>query len=106
MRRTLTALVTMVFALGLPRVALACPVCFGASDSPMALGVNMGIYVLLGVTAAVLAGFASFFIYLMRRARAIATEASGTMGISGTNAAGAPRGAEAGSYGSAQEGTA
>lgn len=48
---------------------IACAVCFGQSDAPMALATNMGIFFMLGVVGAVLAGFASFFIYLMRRAR-------------------------------------
>ena len=39
-------------------VAHACPVCFGASDSPMAEGMNAGVLVLLGVTVALLAGIA------------------------------------------------
>ena len=52
-----------------PRAAFACPVCFGQSDSPMALGTNMAILFMLGVTGSVLAGFAGFFIYLMRRAK-------------------------------------
>jgi hypothetical protein len=60
--------------LAVPRVALACPVCFGQSDSPMAQGVNMGIYFLLAVVAGVLAAFASFFIYLARRAKTFAPE--------------------------------
>jgi hypothetical protein len=55
--------------LTVPRVALACPVCFGQSDSPLALGANMGIWVMLGITGAMLSAFASFFIYLMRRAK-------------------------------------
>jgi len=66
-----TTLLTFA-ALTAPRVALACPVCFGQSDSPMAQGVNMGIYVLLGITGGVLAAFATFFIYLIRRARLFA----------------------------------
>ena len=63
--------------LAAPRVALACPVCFGKSDSPMAIATNMGIIVMLIVVAGVLSAFASFFIYLMRRAKiAAAQEAS------------------------------
>jgi len=58
-----------VSVLAVPRVVLACPVCFGQSDSPMAWGTNAGIFFMLGVTGAVLAGFAAFFIYLMRRAK-------------------------------------
>ena len=49
--------------------ALACPVCFGQNDSPLASAANMGILVMLVITVAVLAAFAGFFIYLMRRAR-------------------------------------
>ena len=52
-----------------PRAALACPVCFGASDAPMAVATNMGIFFMLGIVAVMLSGFATFFIYLMRRAR-------------------------------------
>ena len=63
-----------VLVLAVPRVVLACPVCFGQSDSPMAQGVNMGIYFLLAVVAGVLAAFATFFIYLARRAKTFAQE--------------------------------
>ena len=63
-----TTLVTLGL-LAAPRAALACPVCFGQSDSPLAWGVNMGIFVMLGLVAVVLSAFAAFFIYLMRRAR-------------------------------------
>jgi hypothetical protein len=52
-------------------LALACPVCFGASDSPMEQSTNTGIIVMLVVVAAVLVGFASFFIHLIRRANAV-----------------------------------
>jgi hypothetical protein len=65
MRNTLITLLV----LAVPRIALACPVCFGQSDSPLALGANMGIWVMLGITGAMLSAFASFFIYLMRRAK-------------------------------------
>ena len=54
--------------LAAPRVALACPVCFGDSDSPMAVAMNMGIIAMLVVVAGVLGAFATFFIYLIRRA--------------------------------------
>ena len=68
-RALITALV-----LAVPRAALACPVCFGQSDSLLAQGVNMGIYFLLAVVIGVLAAFASFFIYLARRAKTFASE--------------------------------
>ena len=63
--------------LAAPRVSLACPVCFGQNDSPMAWGVNMGIFAMLAVTGGVLAGFATFFVHLMRRARLAADPAMG-----------------------------
>ena len=52
-----------------PQGVWACAVCYGSADSPMQQGMNMGIAVMLGVTALVLTGFASFMIYLARRAR-------------------------------------
>ena len=47
--------------------AMACPVCFGATDSPMAEGVNNGILVLLGVIGAVQVGFVALFVGIRRR---------------------------------------
>jgi hypothetical protein len=52
-----------------PGAVLACPVCFGQNDSPMAWAMNMGIFVMLLIVGGVLVGFASFFVHLMRRAR-------------------------------------
>jgi hypothetical protein len=64
-----------ILMLGAPRAAIACPVCFGQNDSPMAWAVNVGIIAMLVVTGGVLVGFASFFVYLMRRARLAAANA-------------------------------
>ena len=81
-----------------PRAALACPVCFGQNDSPMAWGVYMGIVAMLAVTGGVLFGFASFFLYLVRCTRMAA------------GAAQAPQPAESGRFdlrgSEPQEGTA
>ena len=55
--------------LAVPRVALACPVCFGEATSPLALAMNRGIWMMLGVVACMLGAFGYFFVYLMRRAR-------------------------------------
>jgi len=73
-RRLLFTIVVAVLTLGAPRAALACPVCFGNSDAPMAIATNTGIIFMLGIVGAVLCGFASFFIYLMRRAKRVATQ--------------------------------
>ena len=62
--------------LALPRVALACPVCFGNSDAPMAIATNTGVIFMLGIVVVVLAAFASFFIYLIRRANRVAGQAA------------------------------
>ena len=64
-----TVLAFMAIALATPRVSWACPVCFGDPSSPMAIGASWGILLLLGVTAGVLASFAGFFLYLMKRSR-------------------------------------
>jgi hypothetical protein len=60
-------------AMLMPAVALACPVCFGESDSPLAKATNLGIIALLVVVVGVLASFAAFFVYLNRRARLFAS---------------------------------
>ncbi len=49
--------------LGAPKT-LACAACYGQSDSPMAAGMNWGIFSLLAIVVVVLAGVASFFVYL------------------------------------------
>jgi hypothetical protein len=69
------------FALALSALAVlasspsahACAACFGRSDSPMAKGMNAGIFVLMGVIGMVLAGVASFFVFLSRRAATSST---------------------------------
>jgi hypothetical protein len=71
-RLRLLLLSWLVFAA--PRPALACPVCFGQNDSPMAIATNMGIIAMLVVVVGVLSAFAYFFIYLMRRAKIVAAQ--------------------------------
>jgi hypothetical protein len=68
MRRILTT----ALIVGVPRAALACPVCFGQTDSPLASATNMGIIAMLGIVGGVLAGFAAFIVHLNRRAKLIA----------------------------------
>ena len=62
-----TLLTTLIIAI--PRAAVACPVCFGQNDSPLALAMNAGIIAMLGVVVGVLGCFAAFFIHLMKRAK-------------------------------------
>ena len=77
-----TALLTLML-LAAPRVALACPICFGQSDSPLAIGMNRGILFMLGTTGFMLAAFAIFFIYLMRRAKAASDAEESVRGSEG-----------------------
>ncbi|AWT59159.1 MAG: hypothetical protein DF168_00339 [Candidatus Moanabacter tarae] len=49
----------------------ACTSCFGKVTGNLANGLNMALIFLLCVTAAVLAGFASFFIYLWRQSKLV-----------------------------------
>lgn len=57
-----------VFSL-MPLAAEACSVCFGNPDAPMTKALQVGILVLLGILAMVLAGFAAFFLNLRKKAR-------------------------------------
>jgi hypothetical protein len=72
MRRTLSSSMLTVMLVAAPRAVLACPVCFGQSDSPLANAINMGVIMMLGVVAVMLGSFAAFFIYLNRRAKQVA----------------------------------
>ncbi len=51
---------------------LACPVCFGAEETPLIDGAKLGILVMLGITFAVQGAFVGFFLYLRNRAKRIA----------------------------------
>ena len=48
---------------------LACPVCFGADESSMIQGTNLGVLVMLAILFAVQGGFVGFFLYLRRCAK-------------------------------------
>lgn len=61
---------TTIVLLTIPKLALACPVCFGNAGSMQTKGVQAGMLALLAVTVAMLASIAGFFfIYLRRRIR-------------------------------------
>ena len=64
--------VTLVMAV--PRVLLACAVCYGAPTAPQTKGMNLGIATMLGVTGVVLGGFGGMIFHLARRARRHDTE--------------------------------
>jgi hypothetical protein len=46
---------------------VACPVCFGAGDGPVAAAANAGIFALMAVTLLVLAGIAGGALSIARR---------------------------------------
>ena len=68
--RVLTMAAAMV--VGGSSSVLACPVCFGAVETPLIDGAKLGILVLLAITLAVQAAFVGFFLYLRKRAKLIA----------------------------------
>ena len=47
---------------------MSCPVCFNAaaSDDTVRQSINLGIFVLMGVTAVVLSGFVRFIVSIVR----------------------------------------
>lgn len=51
--------------------AMACTSCYGqeANASPLLNAARLGVFLLLGITVVLLAGFARFFFYLRNRAR-------------------------------------
>ena len=71
MRTILRTLVTTAVAvmLGGSASLLACPLCFGAEETPLINGAKLGVIALLGVLFAVQGAFLAFFLYLRKRAR-------------------------------------
>jgi hypothetical protein len=67
-------LLLALLLLAAPRVALACPVCFGQNDTPMGNAVKAGVIMMLVLVGLVLTGFGAFIVQLNRRARALARE--------------------------------
>ena len=58
----------MVAAVALaPSPLFACAACYGKSDSPLAHGMNWGIFTLLGVVLTVLSGVLVFFVHVIRK---------------------------------------
>lgn len=53
----------------LAQKVMACPSCFGATDSPVVDGMNTAILTMLGITGMVLTGIAAFFVVMIRNVR-------------------------------------
>jgi hypothetical protein len=70
-RKILFALVALA-----PAKIFACAACYGGDiDSPMADGMNWGIFTLLAVIGTVLAAFLTFLIYAIRKSDALTAAA-------------------------------
>ena len=67
-RRTKTFWLAGLLVLAAQASAFACATCYGASDSPLAQGMNWGIVTLLGVIGTVLFGIVAFFVHVGRNA--------------------------------------
>ncbi len=70
------------FVLAFPWQVAACAACFGRSDSPLAKGMNMGIFSLVVVIGGVLSVLTSFFVYIGRKAARL-READGQEAVGG-----------------------
>ena len=70
-----------------PWTLQACAACAGQSDSPMAKGMNYGIFSLLAVIGVVLGGVVSFFVYLGKKSTTMAalSAAVPTMNLSNSD---------------------
>jgi hypothetical protein len=69
--RTRAAAAAALLALLSAAPAAACSVCFGTldNDSPLVDAAKLGVFLLLGVTVAVLGGMTRFFFHLRTRAK-------------------------------------
>ena|SRR2546425_7591576 len=67
MKRTILILCGLTLVLIQP--GGACPVCYGANDSPMNAGMNTALSVMLGITGGVLGFIAAFFVMMWKRYR-------------------------------------
>ncbi len=87
--RSRLGLIAGALVAALPTAANACSVCFGKTDSPLGDGFHWGVFVLLALIFAMLAGVGTFALVLGRRAAAI-READAEAGIVEENEGGAP----------------
>jgi hypothetical protein len=60
-----------VLAAFAPSQLFACAACYGRSDSPLASGINWGIFTLMGVVLTVLTCSAVFFVHIVRKEEAV-----------------------------------
>jgi hypothetical protein len=61
-------ILTVLLFLGLAAPSFGCPVCFGATDSPMVNGVQASVLFMIAMTYTVIVGGGVTFFFLRRRA--------------------------------------
>jgi magnesium-transporting ATPase (P-type) len=71
-----TIFLAAVIAAFAPSQLFACAACYGRSDSPLASGINWGIFTLFCVIATVLGSIATFFVFIIRKESALAAKAA------------------------------
>ena len=59
-----------------PTSLWACAACTGISDSSLAVGMNWGIFTLLGVVLTVLSGVLIFFVHVIRNEETASNDAT------------------------------
>ncbi len=64
--------IALALAVLAPPPLFACAACYGQSDSPLAQGMNWGIFTLMGFIVSVLTGIALFFAHIVRKEEAAA----------------------------------
>lgn len=62
-------LATLVLVALSDAALLACPICFRMDEGPVSEGIRAAVFVLLGVTTAVLTGFGVWIARFVKRAR-------------------------------------
>jgi hypothetical protein len=67
--RTVRFVVITIVIMSIPAILSACPVCYGAPNSPMTKSSNNAIIFLLGVIGFVQVGFIAMFWSFWRRAK-------------------------------------
>lgn len=67
--RNLGFLTLFLVASMLPRITLACSVCYGDPNAPLVKSANAGVGFFLGLVVVMLSGFGSVFLVWRRRAR-------------------------------------
>lgn len=77
-------LVALALLVLLPAPVLACATCYGASDSPLAQGMNLGIMFLLACIGFVILGICVFFAYIIRRAALLERKAAAAAAANST----------------------